>query len=799
MTTEMRRREKVAARLPDPPSVPWAATWSEAAWIAMRWLAAAVLIGNAFVQLPTVMGLLAHTGATAAIPIAVLGLAQLAILRHFWTLNRNWSRRRTRTWGLAIIALSALGLACAAIFTPPQPLPASWWPIQHVFVLGMYLIAVSGGSRHGWFVGAATVLAAGGVMYGLWIGGPAEERWQQGTLQIGLVLMVMATTHLGMRGIARYAAAADRSAEIQRSAAQTEQREALARRVLVESRRFIHDEVMHTLRALAMDRRDVPAADAIAAARNLDERLSFPEETPALAGGIDLVPLLRALRVPGVAVTYVGPPRALVVRPVASTLLDAVAECLRNIARHAGTGQAWVTLQRRGADVRVIVRDEGRGFDMASVDERRHGIRDSIVARMEGIGGRAEIVSSRGGGTSITLTWAPRRANAMGQQWGWEGTTIGDLIDTALWMCVPMAIWVVVSVLLLWRNWEHPVWAAGATIVGCAVGLAVVLKARGERGLGVVGALFLVATGLTVAVVGMLSLPHGEMSTLNNPMPGISGLAAVALVLFRPKKEAVAFAVAIVLALWWLAVNHMGLAGQPGQYWPMVFAPAQAVVAGLALRLGLDAAGSRTLAADQAQLQAGLINQEVDTLRREVSQHLDRVSTAARPFIASVAEGLLDVGDGAVRSRADRLERVLREDLSLGYAPGIRWSANQLRERGWFVTVRVEAVEAGQGGSAAPFGKAVPAAVDRAARELTEQAVADGVAGPEPKGPRAAMASSDRGYATVSATTLAGRTSVTLLLLAHDGSATPYRHEVDEWYPASAGNRVDPPPGVQAG
>ena len=62
--------------------------------------------------------------------------------------------------------------------------------------------------------------------------------------------------------------------------------------------------------------------------------------------------------------------------------------------------------------VSVFVRDRGAGFDLATVEEHRHGVRGSIVGRMERHGGRAEIRSEPGEGTEVRLTLPTPRDSA---------------------------------------------------------------------------------------------------------------------------------------------------------------------------------------------------------------------------------------------------------------------------------------------------------------------------------------------------------------------------------------------------
>jgi signal transduction histidine kinase len=94
---------------------------------------------------------------------------------------------------------------------------------------------------------------------------------------------------------------------------------------------------------------------------------------------------------------------------VATALAFAVREALANVARHAGTAEAWVELSAvadagRGG-VEVTVRDRGAGFEPARVDPARLGLRRSIVERVADWGGQAAVRSAPGEGTVVTLRW----------------------------------------------------------------------------------------------------------------------------------------------------------------------------------------------------------------------------------------------------------------------------------------------------------------------------------------------------------------------------------------------------------
>ena len=92
----------------------------------------------------------------------------------------------------------------------------------------------------------------------------------------------------------------------------------------------------------------------------------------------------------------------------ARSLMAALREAVVNAANHADVDQVDVFVEADDAELTGFVRDTGRGFDTAAVigDERRNGhrgISDSIIARVERVGGTATIESRIGNGTEVEL------------------------------------------------------------------------------------------------------------------------------------------------------------------------------------------------------------------------------------------------------------------------------------------------------------------------------------------------------------------------------------------------------------
>jgi signal transduction histidine kinase len=77
-------------------------------------------------------------------------------------------------------------------------------------------------------------------------------------------------------------------------------------------------------------------------------------------------------------------------------------ELLINVARHAGTGSARVTLRRSGEQLRLVVSDQGVGFDPGAVPGGGFGVA-SIRERLEYLGGKLSIESQPGRGTRATI------------------------------------------------------------------------------------------------------------------------------------------------------------------------------------------------------------------------------------------------------------------------------------------------------------------------------------------------------------------------------------------------------------
>lgn len=102
-------------------------------------------------------------------------------------------------------------------------------------------------------------------------------------------------------------------------------------------------------------------------------------------------------------------------RDVAITLFQAVRELLANIIKHSGATGATLRMADDGKSVRINVRDDGAGFDVAETLARKPqetglGLA-SMRERIEHLSGTVQITSAAGAGTEVSLQVPLKRAS----------------------------------------------------------------------------------------------------------------------------------------------------------------------------------------------------------------------------------------------------------------------------------------------------------------------------------------------------------------------------------------------------
>lgn len=169
---------------------------------------------------------------------------------------------------------------------------------------------------------------------------------------------------------------------------------------------MVHDQVLHTLALIQRNAGD--SKTVVRLARGQERSLRNWLYKPAAAAHERLSAALEE------AAAEVEDTYAIAVESVTvgdldvderiGALVNASREALVNAAKNAKVEVVSLYAEVEIGAVSVFIRDRGIGFDMSTVENDRHGVRGSIIGRMERHGGRAEIRSEPGEGTEVRLT-----------------------------------------------------------------------------------------------------------------------------------------------------------------------------------------------------------------------------------------------------------------------------------------------------------------------------------------------------------------------------------------------------------
>lgn len=199
--------------------------------------------------------------------------------------------------------------------------------------------------------------------------------------------------------------------------AQEEERSHLARE--------LHDEIGPVLTTVNLTLEAVRARVGPDVAERLDESRRVVDRAieqvrslsldlrPASLDLLGLEPALRSYLArqaahAGLALAFTSSLGARRLPPALETVcFRVVQEAATNVLRHARATRLQVDLRRSGAEVRVTIRDDGAGFDVAAARERvLRGEGFGLVGMRERVqlfGGRFEVDSAIGGGTTIEV------------------------------------------------------------------------------------------------------------------------------------------------------------------------------------------------------------------------------------------------------------------------------------------------------------------------------------------------------------------------------------------------------------
>jgi signal transduction histidine kinase len=167
----------------------------------------------------------------------------------------------------------------------------------------------------------------------------------------------------------------------------------------------VHDQVLHTLALIQRNAGDATTVHRLARSqeRTLRNWLYQPTGSPTehFAAAVEQVVAEVEEAYPIAVETVVVGDRE--VDDAAAAVVAATREALVNAARHAKVGTVSLYAEIEPERISVFVRDRGVGFDPEQVEADRHGLRGSIVGRMQRFGGTAQVRSAPAEGTEVQL------------------------------------------------------------------------------------------------------------------------------------------------------------------------------------------------------------------------------------------------------------------------------------------------------------------------------------------------------------------------------------------------------------
>jgi PAS domain S-box-containing protein len=187
--------------------------------------------------------------------------------------------------------------------------------------------------------------------------------------------------------------------------------------------RELHDEVGQALTAAKINLQSIAATGEGATSARLEETSAILDRLlgqvrqisldlrPSMLDDLGLIPALRSLldqqgRRASVAVRFSAEsiPEKLG-GEIQITCFRIAQEAITNALRHADATQIDVDLRRENGKLRLLIRDNGRGFDAESAQTRPVGLGlIGVRERAALVGGRARIISSPNKGTTIDVS-----------------------------------------------------------------------------------------------------------------------------------------------------------------------------------------------------------------------------------------------------------------------------------------------------------------------------------------------------------------------------------------------------------
>lgn len=337
---------------------------------------------------------------------ALLVLLPVGLL--LWVVDRRRSLVRVVAYVLVGAALSYLYAVIVLVQVPVLATSGAW-----VFTM-LKVVLVMGGAVGSRTIGAVVPPVAGYVLGETSMGLAAMATNKPVGLDVTAALAALLVIVVAVSTVLRRPAARMAQPSLHR-AARDERIAELRSAVEARAAALLHDTVLNDLAAIAAAPHGrLSPALAQQLQRDLETIVGQDWSDVAVHGGLptsgewaasSVASSVEGGRALGLDITLSGEPGSLATlgRGIDEALGLAVRQLLVNVHRHSGVEAAEVVIYDGGGAVSVMVIDAGRGFDEAAVHRDRFGLRHSVRSRIEAVGGRVEVWSAPGRGTSVLL------------------------------------------------------------------------------------------------------------------------------------------------------------------------------------------------------------------------------------------------------------------------------------------------------------------------------------------------------------------------------------------------------------
>ncbi|MGI9641424.1 MAG: sensor histidine kinase [Acidimicrobiia bacterium] len=342
-------------------------------WLALLGIAALVTESDANTTIVTVM---------------VVGTAAWTLLT-IWLAKTPGCRIKSPAFVIADGVVAVL-VANASYFADAASNLHGGYPISWIAV-----VAYAANVR--WALGAGAIL-----FVNQWVGMEIEGS-RNLTDQLGAVVFLVYGAIVGFGfDLIRERDALRRAAEAEVAEARLRQTRQADQAALADQ---LHDSVLQSLQAIRMNPSDAEQVTRVARQQERELRktittLKSNHDHPlavALLGMRDDVERMYPIEVKIVCTHDAD------MTPTLAALVEATREAVINAAKHSGASEVVVAITNDSTTVTSFIRDQGEGFDSEGIGDG-FGVENSIVARIESVGGAASIQSAPNAGTIVEIT-----------------------------------------------------------------------------------------------------------------------------------------------------------------------------------------------------------------------------------------------------------------------------------------------------------------------------------------------------------------------------------------------------------